>query len=81
MSDNITLKYQYELALKQEKEFTKQVLIVYFLNAVKLGFFCYLAYYFNHWWISLFGVLFQQSFTRYVRTDDKGENINDEERN
>lgn len=76
--ERLSLKYEFELAVREEKEFTKQTFIVYFLNVVKLGFFFYLALHFNHWWIVLFSIIFQQSITRYRTT---GDNENDEERN
>ena len=75
--DRLSLKYEFELAVREEKEFTKQVFIVYFLNVAKLGFFFYLAIHFNHWWIILFSIIFQQSLTRYRTTGDSNEDDNE----
>lgn len=36
----------------------KELISVMMVNIVAIGCFTFLAYYFNHWWIVLFSILF-----------------------
>lgn len=62
--DTLSLTKEFELALKIEKEYTKQLLVVHTMNVVKLGICAFIAFQFNHWWVILIGLLFQQSVKR-----------------
>lgn len=45
----------------KDKEFSTSVLFVCLTNLAIFAFFCYLAVYFNHWWIALFSIILHNS--------------------
>ena len=62
--ETLSLKYEFELALRIEKEFTKQTLIVQLTNLLKIGVCAGIAIYFQHWWIILISLFLQQTVKR-----------------
>ena len=78
--DTLSLTKEFELALKIEKEYTKQLFVVHLMNVAKLGICAFIAFQFNHWWIILIGLLFQQSVRRVqTKTLYKEETENEKE--